>query len=80
MIEAAAQLCSVQYKKKTGNMAFLGFIRCNDVVFRNQVVPGDDFYLLGKEVTLGGRRFTSAVQGVVGGQLVFEAKISGMAV
>jgi 3-hydroxyacyl-[acyl-carrier-protein] dehydratase len=79
MIEAAAQLCSVLYKKKTGNMSFLGFIRCDNVVFRGQVVPGDTLYLLGKEVKFGPRRFTSQVQGVVNQKLVFEGEITGMA-
>lgn len=79
MIEAAAQLCSVQYKKRSDNMAFLGFTRCDDVVFRGQVVPGDTFLILGKEVSFGVRRFISLVQGVVDGRLVFEAKITGMA-
>jgi len=80
MIEAGAQLCSVQYKKKTGNLAFLGFIRVDDVVFRGQVVPGDALYLLGEEVKIANRRFVSLVQGVVDGKLVFEAQITGMAV
>jgi len=80
MIEAAAQLCSVQYKKKTCNMGFLGFIRCDDVAFRGQVVPGDTLYLLGQEMSYGARRFMSAVQGVVNGKLVFEGKITGMVV
>jgi 3-hydroxyacyl-[acyl-carrier-protein] dehydratase len=79
MIEAAAQLCSIQYKRKTGNMSFLGFTRCDDVAFRGQVVPGDALYLLGKEVKFGERRFVSDVQGVVDGKLVFEGRITGMA-
>jgi 3-hydroxyacyl-[acyl-carrier-protein] dehydratase len=78
MIEAGAQLSSIQYKRRSGNLAFLGFIRCDEVVFRGQVVPGDTLYLLGKEVSFGGRRFISAVQGMVGDKLMFEAKITGM--
>lgn len=80
MIEAGAQLCSIQYKKKVGNMQFLGFVRCDDVAFRGQVVPGDTLYLLGKEVSFKPRRFISAVQGVVNGTLVFEGTITGMPV
>jgi 3-hydroxyacyl-[acyl-carrier-protein] dehydratase len=78
MIEAGAQLCSILYKKKTGNTFFLGFTRCEDVAFRGQVVPGDTLYLLCKEVKFGERRFISEVQGVVDDKLVFEGRITGM--
>lgn len=80
MIEAGAQLVSVLFKTKTGNLTFLGFIRCDEVVFRHQVVPGDKFLILGKEHIRTNRRFVSKVQGVVGDKLVFEATISGMGV
>lgn len=80
MIEAGAQLCSILHKKKTKTSSFLGFIRCDDVAFRGQVVPGDALLLLGQEEKLGARRFVSKVQGVVDGKLVFEATITGMAV
>jgi len=78
MIEACAQLCSVQFKKKLGMDTFLGFVRCDDVVFRGQVVPGDTFVMLSKQISTTRRRFESAVQGVVDGKLVFEAMITGM--
>ena len=80
MIEAGAQLCSILFKKKTGNLAFLGFIRCDDVVFRHKVLPGDKLYLMGKEHILTNRRFVSKVQGIVKDKLVFEATIAGMGV
>ncbi len=77
MIEAAAQLCSVlQHLRNPG--PFLGFIRCDDVSFRGQVVPGDVLYLLAKETKPGRRRFVSRTQGLVDGRLVFEATITGM--
>lgn len=80
MIEAGAQLCSILYKKKTGNYAFLGFTHCNDVTFRSQVVPGDTLFLLARELKFGTRRFESEVQAVVGDRLVLEARISGMVI
>lgn len=80
MIEAAAQLCSVLSKRKWKEERFLGFTRCDEVAFRGQVVPGDTLYLLAKEISFRPRRFVSATQGVVNGQLVFEAKITGMVV
>ncbi len=82
MIEAAAQLCSIlqQFRPGIDNSRFLGFIRCDNVVFRGKVVPGDTFYLLAKEIKSGRRRFVSTTQGIVNDQLVLEATITGMAV
>ena len=80
MIEAVAQLCSfLQTFAHDGASDFLGFTRCDNVVFRGQVVPGDTLYLLAKELSYRPRKFVSAGQGVVNGRLVFEAKITGMA-
>ncbi|MHC4446735.1 MAG: 3-hydroxyacyl-ACP dehydratase FabZ family protein [Planctomycetota bacterium] len=79
MIEAGAQFCGLLHCIRAEDRRFIGFVRCNDVVFRGQVVPGDEFYLLAEEIELRRRRFVSAVQGVVNGQLVFEATITGMA-
>ena len=80
MIEAAAQLSSVTYQTKANKHIFIGFVRCDNVVFRGQVVPGDDLYLLAKEVDFASRRFICDTQGVLNGRLVFEARITGMAV
>jgi 3-hydroxyacyl-[acyl-carrier-protein] dehydratase len=82
MIEAAAQLCSylqgIRFADEPGR--FMGFIRCDDVVFRGQVVPGDTLYLLAKEIACRRRRFTSQTQGFVDDRLVFEGTITGMAI
>ena len=80
MIEAGAQLCSIQYKRKTNRTGFLGFTRCDNVVFRGQVVPGDKLYLLAREVEHGPRRMISDVQGIVNGKMAFEARITGMVI
>lgn len=80
MIEATAQLCSVVFRKKSGEAKFLGFTRCDDVVFRGQVPPGETFYMLCEEVTFRPRRFVSRAQAVVNDQLVFEATITGMVI
>ena len=78
MIEAAAQLASVYYRKKAGESRFLGFARCDNVVFRGQVTPGETMYFISNEVSFSPRRFVSDLQGVVNGRLVFEARITGM--
>lgn len=78
MIEACAQLSSVINQLKSGETQFLGFTRCDDVVFRGQVLPGDTLYLMSKEISYRPRRFVCATQGVVDGKLVFEGQITGM--
>ncbi len=78
MIETAAQLSSFVMLSRIGKDAFLGFIGADDVRFRGQVVPGDRFCLLVKERKFNRRRFVSDAQGLVDGQIVFEAVIKGM--
>ncbi len=78
MIEAGAQLSSYVYRAKNPGSGFIGFTRCDDVVFRGQVVPGDVLLVLAKEVEIRPRRFICKSQGVVSGRLVFEATITGM--
>lgn len=78
MIEACAQLGSYLYRTKIPNLPFVGFTRCTDTVFRGQVVPGDDFLILCREIECGKRRFISRFQGVVGPKLVMETTITGM--
>lgn len=80
MIEAAAQLCSVLYRKKTGENRFLGFTRCDETIFRGQVEPGDRLLLLSEELDFRARRFISRTQGIVDGRYVFESKITGMVI
>jgi len=79
MIEAGAQLASVMFHMRGGNK-FFGFTRCNDIIFRSQVVPGDDLLLLGKQVKYNHRRMICDVQGWVGDVIAFEAQVTGMVV
>lgn len=80
MIEASAQCASWMFRHRYKQVGFLGFLRCDDASFRGQVVPGDTFVILAHELESNQRRFISAVQGHVNGKLVFEAKITGMAI
>ena len=78
MIEAGAQLASLIFVKRMPGMKFLGFSGVDDVKFRGQVVPGDRLLILGKQLELRPRRSICAVQGLVRGNMVFEAVITGM--
>ena len=78
MIEAAAQMSSLYYKKVQQDPRFLGFGGVDGVKFRGQVVPGDRLLLLGRAVEIRSRRAVFDTQGVVDDRLVFEARITGM--
>ncbi len=78
LIEAAAQASSVLFKKRCGVSQFIGFTRCDDAVFRGQVVPGDTLYLVAKERSFTRRRFITLAQGIVDDKVVFEVQITGM--
>ena len=78
MVEAGAQLASYLYYSRIGAPCIAGFTRIENTVFRGKVVPGDDLYLLCREVKYRPRLFISDVQGIVEGRLVFESRITGM--
>jgi 3-hydroxyacyl-[acyl-carrier-protein] dehydratase len=78
MIEAAAQLCSYYVKAVLGTHGFVGFGGVESCKFRQPVAPGCRLYMLGKQMKSRHGRFTSIMQGLVNGQLVFEATIIGV--
>lgn len=78
MIEAGAQLSCIYFRLKLAEPRFVGFTRCDDTVFRGQVVPGQTLYLAGREVSCRQRRFVSRTNAFVDGKLVFESTITGM--
>ena len=78
MIEAAAQFASYVTMRKFDKIDFIGFAAVDKVKFRGQVVPGDRLYLLIDGFNMKPRRAICNAQGVVNGNLVFEATITGM--
>ncbi|MBN1764272.1 MAG: beta-hydroxyacyl-ACP dehydratase [Sedimentisphaerales bacterium] len=78
MIEAAAQLSSFAAVMDCGEERFIGFGGIEDVKFRNQVVPGQRLYILGKFLEKRVRRYKVACQGLVDGQLAFQCTVIGM--
>ena len=77
MIESAAQLCSYYVKGVQKKPGFIGFGGVEDCKFRKQVAPGVRIILLAKLMNSRHSRFTSKIQGLVNGDLVFEATIIG---
>lgn len=83
MIECAAQLSSYYFKASLPpgqDNVFVGFGGVTDVKFRGTVNPGDRLIMMGKCIDLRSRRAVFATQGIVNGQMVFEATIIGMPV
>ena len=78
MVEAAAQFASYLTKRTFPQLGFIGFAGVDEVKFRGQVVPGDRLYILIRGINMKPRRSICLAQGVVRGNLVFEAKITGM--
>jgi 3-hydroxyacyl-[acyl-carrier-protein] dehydratase len=78
MVESAAQLSSFITLKKLGEPAFMGFAGLDDVRFRGQVKPGDRLHILATEIQNRPRRSICKTQGIVDGNLVFEATVRGM--
>lgn len=78
MVEAGAQVASIMYFARMDHRNFAGFTRIEDTVFRGIVVPGDDMYIIAREVKFHPKRFISDIQGIVRGKVVFESRITGM--
>jgi 3-hydroxyacyl-[acyl-carrier-protein] dehydratase len=78
MIEAAAQLISFFAKKIYAEHGFVGFGGIDSARFRSAVEPGNRLYILGNITKFQSRKYTNNVQGVVNGNLVFEAIIAGL--
>jgi len=78
MIEAAAQFASYMTMRRFEKVKFIGFAGVDGVKFRGQVVPGDRLYILIDGFNMKPRRSICKAQGVVNGNLVFEATITGM--
>jgi 3-hydroxyacyl-[acyl-carrier-protein] dehydratase len=77
MIEAGAQLASFYTRTFVGWKGFIGFGGVDEVKFRAQVTPDCRLFILGQKLWERHKRILCKVQGVVNGNLVFEAAITG---
>lgn len=78
MVETGAQLALYLFNIRMGSPQLPAFLRIEECSFRHHVEPGDDFYVLCREVKIGKRRFISDVQGVVRSTIAFQARVGGM--
>ena len=77
MIECAAQVASFYTREYVGWKGFIGFGGVEDCKFRMQVPPGKRMYVMLQKIWERHRRILCKAQGVVDGQLAFEASIVG---
>ncbi|HLL88626.1 MAG TPA: 3-hydroxyacyl-ACP dehydratase FabZ family protein [Tepidisphaeraceae bacterium] len=78
MVEAAAQLASMYMAKFEKWDGFIGFGGVDGVRFRQQVPPGNRLVILLQRIRIGHGRFIGKSQGLVNGNLAFEAEIHGV--
>jgi 3-hydroxyacyl-[acyl-carrier-protein] dehydratase len=78
MIEAGAQLASFYTREFIKWEGFIGFGGVTDVKFRQQVPPGCRMYILGLKTWERHGRICCKVQGLVNGEVVYEASIIGV--
>lgn len=78
MVETGAQLAAYLFNLRLGSPQLPAFLRIENCSFRHHVGPGDEFYVLCREVKFGKRRFVSDVQGLVKNEIAFQARLSGM--
>jgi 3-hydroxyacyl-[acyl-carrier-protein] dehydratase len=77
MIEAAAQLASYYTRKYMNWTGFIGFGGVTECKFRSAIVPPARMLLLGQKLWERHGRVHCQIQGVVGGQIMFETGITG---
>ena len=77
MIEAGAQLASFYTHTFVGWKGFIGFGGVEDCKFRAQVPPGKTLYILAQKIWERHHRILCKLQGVVDGNIAFEASIIG---
>jgi 3-hydroxyacyl-[acyl-carrier-protein] dehydratase len=77
MLEAAAQMASFYAHTVLGWTGFIGFAGVENVKFRTSVSPGKRMHLLCRKLSDRHRQIRAAAQGIVDGNLVFEATIIG---
>ena len=78
MVEAGAQLACYLYNRHYDELHLAAFLRIENCVFRRSLTVGEEMLVLCKGIKVTPRRFVSSVEGVVDGQVCFEAKITGM--
>lgn len=79
-VECGAQLACYLFNVRKDEPTLAAFLRIENAVFRSKVVPGDDLFILCRDVKRNRKRFVCDSQGIVNGKIAFEAQITGLAI
>jgi len=79
-IEASAQVSVLLYNARQPEPQTAAFTRIEKCSFRATVVPGDELFLICKEIKITRRGFVSHCQGLANGKLTFDAEIHGLTI
>jgi 3-hydroxyacyl-[acyl-carrier-protein] dehydratase len=79
-IEASAQLSVLLYNARQTVPQTAAFTRIENCSFRSTVVPGDELFLLCREIRITRRGFISRCQGLANGRITFDAEIHGLSI
>jgi 3-hydroxyacyl-[acyl-carrier-protein] dehydratase len=79
MLEMAAQTSAVLARLVGGQDAFIGFGGVDQCKFREAVTPPARLFILCVGAEMRSRRIVSDTQGVIDGRVIFEARITGLA-
>ena len=78
MIEAGAQLACFYIKKYLKWQGFVGMSAIQECKFRATVLPNQRLYLLATKVWERHHRICCNLQGIINGQIAFEAQMIGV--
>jgi 3-hydroxyacyl-[acyl-carrier-protein] dehydratase len=80
IVESAAQLATWLFREITEDERFMGFGALDEVRFRGLVAPPATLVLIAKVEEVKSRRATFDTQAAIDGRVVYEGRITGMAV
>lgn len=80
LLEAGAQMACFLYNARMEAPKNAALLRIEDAHVAGAARAGDDLYILCADVRFSRRRFVAEVQGLVGGRILFDARITGMGV
>lgn len=78
-VETGAQMACYLFNRRKPYPKLAAFLRIEHCSFRSMVQPGDELFILCRDVKFGRRQFVCDLQGLINGErIAFDARIRGM--